>query len=225
VVRFCSTGYKGFPAPARDPRRVKKDLLIHPAWRRCLARRRMWLRLPCMSCRATRSNSYVIGHRCAVPTGERIGQARRIVLLADSPAQPAAYNLIYFSSRWFQQLPCPPGVDDLARTVHTAPPKICSLRWMLPGITLYCQALTRRVIKIFLLPPSSAPPRCLHRGQPALSGGAFASVARYRNDCRGAIIYALRKHYAGISRPALPVQSKPLANFRSVFSSRVNDRR
>jgi DNA-binding MurR/RpiR family transcriptional regulator len=52
---------------------------------------------------------------------EMIGQARRIVILPEAPAQPAAYNLVYFLEQGgFSVYIARPGVADLARTVHTA---------------------------------------------------------------------------------------------------------
>jgi DNA-binding MurR/RpiR family transcriptional regulator len=50
-----------------------------------------------------------------------IGKARRIILLVESPAQPAAYNLVYFLEQGgFPVFIARPGVIDFARTVHTA---------------------------------------------------------------------------------------------------------
>jgi DNA-binding MurR/RpiR family transcriptional regulator len=50
-----------------------------------------------------------------------MGQARRIVVLAEAPAQPAAYNLVYFLEQGgFTIYIARPGVADLARTVHTS---------------------------------------------------------------------------------------------------------
>jgi DNA-binding MurR/RpiR family transcriptional regulator len=52
---------------------------------------------------------------------DEIGQARRITILAEAPAQPAAYNLMYFLEQGgFQIYIARPGVTDLARTIHTA---------------------------------------------------------------------------------------------------------
>jgi DNA-binding MurR/RpiR family transcriptional regulator len=50
-----------------------------------------------------------------------IGKARRIILLVESPAQPAAYNLVYFLEQGgFPIYIARPGIIDFARTVHTA---------------------------------------------------------------------------------------------------------
>jgi DNA-binding MurR/RpiR family transcriptional regulator len=124
VVRFSQhLGYKGFPQLQREIRaRVKKDLLIHPR----LAE------VPGSAQNVVTTAMYELSRdldqtRMSLDTDalsqlvERIGQARRIVLLADPPAQPAAYNLIYFLEQGgFNSYLARPGVDDLARTVHTA---------------------------------------------------------------------------------------------------------
>jgi DNA-binding MurR/RpiR family transcriptional regulator len=52
---------------------------------------------------------------------DHIGKARRIVVLAEGPAQPAAYNLVYFLEQGnFPVHIARPGLAGLARTVHTA---------------------------------------------------------------------------------------------------------
>jgi DNA-binding MurR/RpiR family transcriptional regulator len=124
VVRFSQhLGYKGFPQLQREIRaRVKKDLLIHPRQ----------AEVPGTAQNVVTTAMYELSRdldqtRMSLDTDalsqlvERIGQARRIVLLADPPAQPAAYNLIYFLEQGgFNSYLARPGVDDLARTVHTA---------------------------------------------------------------------------------------------------------
>ncbi len=127
VVRFSQhLGYKGFPQLQREIRaRVKKDLLIHPRQ----------AEVPGSPQNVVTTAMYELSRdldqtRMSLDTEalsqlvERIGQARRIVLLADPPAQPAAYNLIYFLEQGgFTSYLARPGVDDLARTVHTATPQ------------------------------------------------------------------------------------------------------
>jgi DNA-binding MurR/RpiR family transcriptional regulator len=50
-----------------------------------------------------------------------MGEARRIIVLAENPAQAAAYNLVHFLEQGgFPIYVARPGVSDLARTVHTA---------------------------------------------------------------------------------------------------------
>ena len=52
---------------------------------------------------------------------EKIGAARRIVVLTENPAQAAAYNLVHFLEQGaFPIYIARSGVADLARTVHTA---------------------------------------------------------------------------------------------------------
>ncbi len=52
---------------------------------------------------------------------EKVGAARRIVVLAENPAQAAAYNLVHFLEQGgFPIYIARSGVSDLARTVHTA---------------------------------------------------------------------------------------------------------
>jgi DNA-binding MurR/RpiR family transcriptional regulator len=124
VVRFSQhLGYKGFPQLQREIRaRVKKDLLIHPRQ----------AEVPGSAQNVVTTAMYELSRdldqtRMSLDTDalsqlvDCIGQARRIVLLADPPAQPAAYNLIYFLEQGgFTSYLARPGVDDLARTVHTA---------------------------------------------------------------------------------------------------------
>jgi DNA-binding MurR/RpiR family transcriptional regulator len=141
VVRFAQgLGYKGFPELQREVRqRVKGDLLIRPL--------------------ASADSSTVAGMasiamidiardleqtRISLDTAalevlvERIGQSRRIIVLADAPAQPAAYNLIYFLEQGgFPIYIARSGTMDLARTVHTATPQDLLLAVDIAGHTPY----------------------------------------------------------------------------------------
>jgi DNA-binding MurR/RpiR family transcriptional regulator len=124
VVRFSQhLGYGGYPKLQKEIRsRVKSDLLIRPeqakernsvpgivaATMEELARAIQQVRISL----DTDSVSRLV---------EMIGQSRRIVILAEAPAQPAAYNLVYFLEQGgFSVYIARPGVADLARTVHTA---------------------------------------------------------------------------------------------------------
>jgi DNA-binding MurR/RpiR family transcriptional regulator len=52
---------------------------------------------------------------------EQIGQSRRIVILAEGPAQPTAYSLVLFMEQGgFPVYIARSGIADLARTVNTA---------------------------------------------------------------------------------------------------------
>jgi DNA-binding MurR/RpiR family transcriptional regulator len=127
VVRFSQhLGYGGYPKLQREIReRVKGDLLIRPE-------------------QAKDPNSVpgIVGAtlqelvhaleqiRISLDTDalallvDKIGGARRIVIIPEAPAQPAAYNLVYFLEQGgFSVYIARPGVADLARTIHTASPQ------------------------------------------------------------------------------------------------------
>jgi DNA-binding MurR/RpiR family transcriptional regulator len=127
VVRFSQhLGYSGYPKLQREIRqRVKNDRLLRPeqakernsipgivaATMDELVRAIQQIRISL----DTESVSHLV---------EQIGQSRRIVILAEAPAQPAAYNLVYFLEQGgFSVYIARPGVADLARTVHTATPQ------------------------------------------------------------------------------------------------------
>ena len=124
VVRFSQNlGYKGYPELLREIRdKVRLDLLIRPQ------QAGVPNTLPGVVNDALLGLIHELEQtRISLDTEaisrlvEEIGQARRIIVLADAPAQPAAYNLIYFLEQGgFTIYIARPGVADLARTVHTA---------------------------------------------------------------------------------------------------------
>ncbi len=124
VVRFSQhLGYTGYPELLREIREhVKVDLMVRPdeaqepqsipgvvasamsELRETLERTQMSLDTDAMA-----------------QLVEKIGNARRIVVLAEGPAQPAAYNLVYFLEQAnFPVHIARSGLAGLARTVHTA---------------------------------------------------------------------------------------------------------
>jgi DNA-binding MurR/RpiR family transcriptional regulator len=124
VVRFSQhLGYDGFPKLQREIRqRVKDDLLIRPKQAEVeesvagIASRAM--NEVSVSLEQTRIslNTQVMGDLV-----EKIGQARRIVILAEGPAQPSAYSLVLFMEQGgFPVYIARSGIADLARTVNTA---------------------------------------------------------------------------------------------------------
>ena len=127
VVRFSQhLGYTGYPKLQREIReRVKSDLLIRPEQ----------AKNPDSPAGIVANTMEELVHaleqiRISLNTDavarlvEVIGQSRRIVILAEAPAQPAAYNLVYFLEQGgFSVYIARPGVVDLARTVHTAAPQ------------------------------------------------------------------------------------------------------
>jgi len=124
VVRFSQhLGYKGYPELLREIRdKVRQNLLYRPhsetepdslpgvvtialdSLRQELDQMRLMLDISSIE-----------------KLVNAIGTARRIILLVESPAQPAAYNLVYFLEQGgFPIYIARPGVIDFARTVHTA---------------------------------------------------------------------------------------------------------
>jgi DNA-binding MurR/RpiR family transcriptional regulator len=124
VVRFAQTlGYKGFPDMQREIRqRVLNDLLVRPEQAKEAES------VPGVVGYAMQDLSLALEQtRISLDTDalanlvEQIGAARRIVLLAENPAQAAAYNLVHFLEQGgFPIYIARSGVADLARTVHTA---------------------------------------------------------------------------------------------------------
>lgn len=124
VVRFAQhLGYKGFPELQREIRkRVMDDLLVRPVEALedesvpgVVANAMAELSLALEQTRISLDTSAV------ADLVEKVGAARRIVVLAENPAQAAAYNLVHFLEQGgFPIYIARSGVSDLARTVHTA---------------------------------------------------------------------------------------------------------
>lgn len=124
VVRFSQhLGYKGYPELLREIRdKVRRNLLFEPQTTSqpdslygvvTSAMENLSHELDQM-----RLMLDIVAIEKLVNT---IGKARRIILLVESPAQPAAYNLVYFLEQGgFPIYIARPGVIDFARTVHTA---------------------------------------------------------------------------------------------------------
>lgn len=127
VVRFAQNlGYAGFPNLQREIRaRVLADLLVRPQQAKVAES------VPGVVANAMGEISLALDQtRISLDTDamaqlvEKIGEARRIVVLAENPAQAAAYNLVNFLEQGgFPIYIARPGVADLARTVHTATPQ------------------------------------------------------------------------------------------------------
>jgi DNA-binding MurR/RpiR family transcriptional regulator len=124
VVRFSQhLGYDGFPQLQREIRlRVKADLLIHPKQAEVrdsvpgIASAAM--EDVAISLQQSRSS---LDADVMEKLVDRIGQARRIVILAEGPAQPSAYSLVLFMEQGgFPVYIARSGIADLARTVNTA---------------------------------------------------------------------------------------------------------
>ncbi len=124
VVRFSQhLGYKGYPELLREIRdKVRQNLLYHPQDAKDPDS------LPGVVSSAMASLSHELDQMWLMldidaieKLVNMIDKARRIILLVESPAQPAAYNLVYFLEQGgFPIYIARPGVIDFARTVHTA---------------------------------------------------------------------------------------------------------
>jgi DNA-binding MurR/RpiR family transcriptional regulator len=127
VVRFSQhLGYKGYPELLREIRdKVRQNILYHPQDAKDPDS------LPGVVASALSTLSHELDQMrlmLDIDSIEKlvnaIGKARRIILLVESPAQPAAYNLVYFLEQGgFPIYIARPGVIDFARTVHTASPQ------------------------------------------------------------------------------------------------------
>lgn len=141
VVRFSQhLGYSGFPKLQREIRqRVKNDLLIRP---------RMATEPDSITGIVSNAMADVIlamdQTRISLDTEameklvEALGQARRIVALAEGPAQPTAYSLVLFLEQGgFPIYIARSGIADLARTVNIAHPQDLMLALEVAGQAPY----------------------------------------------------------------------------------------
>ena len=127
VVRFSQhLGYTGFPKLQREIRqRVKNDLLIRPQ----LAAEPD--SVTGIVATAMDEVSLALDQtRISLDTDQmaklvdQLGQARRIVVMAEGPAQPTAYSLVLFLEQGgFPIYIARAGIADLARTVNIATPQ------------------------------------------------------------------------------------------------------
>lgn len=124
VVRFSQyLGYSGFPELQREIRtRVKGDLLIRPKQAEVkesapgIAERAMRELIE-----ALEQTRITLDTEALEELVERMGQVRRIVVLAEGPAQPTAYSLVhYLEQGGISVYIARSGIADLARTVNTA---------------------------------------------------------------------------------------------------------
>lgn len=127
VVRFSQhLGYDGFPGLQSEIReRVRGDLLVRP--KEAFDTQTV----PGVVANAMHELSLAIDQtRISLDTDqvsqlvEKIGQARRIIILAEGPAQAAAYNLVHLlEPGGFRVYIARQGVTDLAQIVYTATPQ------------------------------------------------------------------------------------------------------
>ncbi len=123
VVRFSQNlGYEGFPELQREIReRVKGDLLIRPG--------SSTSRNSFSGIAAGAMNDVIqdlektrisLDIRALEKIVDKIGSCSRVILLAEAPAQPAAYNLVLFMEQGgFHVYIARTSTLDLARTLYT----------------------------------------------------------------------------------------------------------
>lgn len=124
VVRFSQhLGYSGFPKLQREIRqRVKNDLLIRPQ------QAEVPESVTGIVANAMHEVSLALEQtRISLDTDalarlvEQLGQARRITVMTEGPAQPSAYSLVLFLEQGsFPIYIARAGIADLARTVNIA---------------------------------------------------------------------------------------------------------
>lgn len=141
VVRFSQhLGYSGFPKLQREIRqRVKQDLLIRPG------EADKNETIAGIVSRAMNDVAVALEQtRISLDVGaleqlvEQLGQARRIVVLAEGPAQPTAYSLVLFLEEGgFPVYIARAGIADLARTVNIAQPQDLLLAMEVTGQAPY----------------------------------------------------------------------------------------
>lgn len=141
VVRFSQfLGYRGFPELQREIRnRVKGDLLIRPQQAEVVDS------APGIVAAAMRELALALEQtRISLDTDalerlvERMGKVRRIVVLAEGPAQPTAYSLVhYLEQGGFPVYIARAGVADLARTINTATKQDLLLAMEVAGQSTY----------------------------------------------------------------------------------------
>ena len=141
VVRFSQyLGYKGFPQLQREIRqKVKTDLLIRPVEAEV---RSSVQGVAAATIRELTKDleqtAITLDTQALSLLVEQIGRARRIIVLADAPAQPAAYNLLYFLEQGgYSIYLARSGAVDLARTIHTATPHDLILAMDIAGHSPY----------------------------------------------------------------------------------------
>ncbi len=141
VVRFSQAlGYKGYPELLREIRdKVRRDLLIRPGQAEVADSIPGVVSAAMLGLiRELEQTRISLDTEAVERLVTEIGQARRIVILAEAPAQPAAYNLVYFLEQGgFSIYIARPGVTDLSRTIHTSTPQDLLLAMDVSGQSPY----------------------------------------------------------------------------------------
>lgn len=141
VVRFSQQlGYSGYPDLLRDVRdHVKRDLLIRPKEAEVAESVPGVVKNAMQELtRALEQTRILLDTEAMHDLTQLISEARRVVIVPEGPAQPAAYNLVHFLEQGgFAVYVSRGGVADLARTVLTATPQDLLLAIEVAGDTPY----------------------------------------------------------------------------------------
>lgn len=151
VVRFSQfLGYSGYPELQREIRtKVKTDLLIRPKQAEdeestpgIVAKAMHDLVLALEQTRITLDTDSV--QRLV----ELMGNVRRVVVLAEGPAQPTAYSFVnYLEQGGFPVYIARSGIADLARTINTATSQDLLLAMEIAGQSPIARALSEAQTK------------------------------------------------------------------------------
>jgi DNA-binding MurR/RpiR family transcriptional regulator len=141
VVRFSQhLGYSGFPKLQREIRqRVKKDLLIRPQ-QALDADSPTGITSAAIKevLHALEQTRISIDVEALNNLVTEIGQARRVVILPEGPAQPTAYSLVLFLEQGgFPVYIARTGLADLARTVNIATQQDLLISMEVSGLSPY----------------------------------------------------------------------------------------
>ena len=141
VVRFSQQlGYSGYPELLRDLREhVKKDLLVRPQESKISDSVAGVVRQSTEELSLALEQTRMLLDTDAVrDLMEKIALTRRVVVIPEGAAQPAAYNLVHMLEQGgFGVYVSRSGVSDLARTVFTATPQDLLLAIEVSGETPY----------------------------------------------------------------------------------------
>jgi DNA-binding MurR/RpiR family transcriptional regulator len=141
VVRFSQhLGYDGFPKLQREIRqRVKDNLLIRPK-QAGVAKSTPGIAANAMNDVAIALEQTRISLNTEVleQLVEKMAESRRIVIMAEGPAQPTAYSLLLTMEQGgFPGFIARSGIADLARTVNTSNPHDLLLAMEIAGQSPY----------------------------------------------------------------------------------------
>lgn len=154
VVRFSQhLGYIGFPELQQEIReKVKRDLLIKPQDAKTpntpthVAHQALN-----EIANAIEQTRVSLDIEALSELVELIGKARRIIILAEGPAQPNAYSLVqYLEQGGFPVYIARSGVVDLARTINTATDQDLLIALEIKGQSVYiaralCEAQSKGI--------------------------------------------------------------------------------